>query len=131
MKKLIVLGFVFGCGGIEPREKTKVIRINETPTIVERQVDSEVTNFISKDQVIIDPPGLDNIDIGDIKCKLPQTRTINTTYVCVYGIKVEDENGDIHSKYYSCLMRGEDMDCDPVQLFIKQPEEENPRRRPR
>lgn len=120
MKKLALPLILFNCQG---DTKHHIVKVPEKETThVERNVETEITQFI-EEQKRADPPGIGNIEIGQMKCDIRGGLSIGTGILCIYGLEVTDEDGKPHKKYYSCLYAREKVSCNPIELIL------DPRRR--
>lgn len=123
MRILLFLALL-GCGKDKhnihvPAQQTPEVNVTvpDTPPpaiTVERTVEENTLNFIEKDRT--DPPGIDNIEVGKMKCEIRTSKGFNAS-VCIYGVNVIDDDSE-HTKYYSCLLiSGQEPACNPIELF--------------
>ena len=126
MKKLIPLAFVFSCGedkhkiNVPPSPPPAVTVETETPQVtIEPQsitIPTTDVSFSTNFQEQVDPPGIDNIKFGKMKCDFRKTPTNESTMICIYGLVIEDAEGKDHTQYYSCLVTPNGNTCTPIKI---------------
>lgn len=99
---LWLLLLLASCGSINP-QRTKVVEVRGQGVTLDSQK-------------LQDPPGINNIDIGGVKCEI-RSVSGQTVRVCVYGIEVIDSDRKVHRKYYTCFVSRDQADCRPIELF--------------